>query len=123
MTSLVVSALTPTSPGFEARLSDCIRQDMQLCQAKFPILGSLQKKSSRTFFIRDEKDVRPDELNEVEYRGIRESIIHLPVNERMLLKLMRVFDTQSHEFRFSEPVIKLCDQGRNVIVYSVKPLR
>ena len=122
MTSLVESSLTPTSDDIETRLSECIRKDLQLCQTKFSILNTLQKKNLRWFYILDKNARRPSELDAPEYRDIRESIIHLPMSDETLLRLTRVFESQAADFRFSSPEIRYCHNG-GVIIYSVKPLR
>ena len=123
MTSLVESALTLTSDGIEAKLTECIRKDMQLCQTKFRVLNRLQRRSLRYFYIVEKNTECPGELRESQFRYIRESIIHLPPNDETLLRLTRAFEAQADDFRFTTPEIKFCEQDRKVIIYSVKPLR
>jgi len=123
MTSLVVSFPTPTPEDKKPSLSDCILDDVELAQGKWiPILSFFRKRRLRWFYVIDVNANRPTELDDVKYKDINESTIHLPPTTETLTELKKTFQAHAEKLHFSEPVIRYCHNG-GVVIYSVKPLR
>ena len=120
MTSLVQSSSMPRLDDKERSVSDCVEKDHDYAQRALRVPAPLRRKERvEWFYILDVSGNRPDELDQKEFRDIKESALRLPPTDASLVTIQRAFDLYEKPCTFGNLKIRYC-HDTDIIVYSIR---
>jgi len=119
MTALVHHSPTPILAGDELSVGNCAEKDLELAmKPRRALLRRSHKTHEQRFFVRDTNTDRPSELDQTDFRDIKESAIHLPATRESIQKIVRVFEALGDKCTINDPVIRYCNSSA-IICFSI----